>query len=105
MNGGVGTPNRAFTFNTNVGYGATAIFAEAAAGHQFFVQATAGWKPTPGVRIEARRTHVRLTRARDGSRFSTANLPPLNPELQLSTAIFFPHLGQPFAADQVPLPG
>src|SRR2546426_11355520 len=102
-NGGVGTPNRAFTFNTNVGYGATAIFAEAAAGHQFFVQATADWKPTPGVRIEARWTHVRLTRARDGSRFSTANIPRLKLEYQLSRAIFFRYVGQYFAQDQVAL--
>jgi len=103
MNGGVGTPNRAFTFNTNFGYGATAIFAEAAAGRQFFIQATAGWKPTPGVRIEARWTHVRLTRARDGSRFSTANIPRLKLEYQLSRAIFFRYVGQYFAQDQVAL--
>src|SRR5205809_2448715 len=103
MNGGVGTPNRAFTFNTNFGYGATAIFAEAAAGRQFFIQATAGWKPTPGVRIEARWTHVRLTRARDGSRFSTANIRRLKLEYQLSRAIFFRYVGQHFAQDQVAL--
>src|SRR5213078_970311 len=103
MNGGVGTPNRAFTFNTNFGYGATAIFAEAAAGRQVVVQGTAGWKPTPAVRIEGRWAHVRLTRARDGSRFSTANIPRLKLEYQLSRAVFFRYVGQYVAQDQVAL--
>jgi len=103
MNAGVGTPNRAVTFSANVGYGATAIFAEAAPGRQVVVQATAGWKPTPAVRIEARWAHVRLTRARDGSRFSTANIPRLKLEYQLSRAVFFRYVGQYFAQDQVAL--
>ena len=103
VNGGVGTPNRAFTFAANVGYGATAIFAEAAAGRQLVVQATAGWKPTPAVRIEGRWAHVRLTRARDGSRFSTANIPRLKLEYQLSRAVFFRYVGQYVAQDQVAL--
>ena len=103
VNAGVGTPNRAFTFNANVGYGATAIFAEAAAGRRVVVQATAGWKPTPAVRIEARWAHVRLTRARGGSRFSTANIPRLKLEYQLSRAVFFRYVGQYFAQDQVAL--
>jgi len=103
VNGGVGTPNRAFTFTGNVGYGATAIFAEAAAGRQLVVQATAGWKPTPAVRIEGRWAHVRLTRARDGSRFSTANIPRLKLEYQLSRAVFFRYVGQYVAQDQVAL--
>ena len=103
VNGGVGTPNRAFTFTANVGYGATAIFAEAAAGRQLVVQATAGWKPTPAVRIEGRWAHVRLTRGRDGSRFSTANIPRLKLEYQLSRAVFFRYVGQYVAQDQVAL--
>ncbi len=103
VNGGVGTPNRAFTFTANVGYGATAIFAEAAPGRQVVVQGTAGWKPTPAVRIEGRWAHVRLTRARDGSRFSTANIPRLKLEYQLSRAVFFRYVGQYVAQDQVAL--
>ena len=103
VTGGVGTPNRAFTLNANLGYGATAIFLEAAEGRQFFIQTTAGWKPTPAVRIEGRWTHARLTRARDGTRFSTANIPRLKLEYQLSRAIFFRYVGQYFAQDQVAL--
>src|SRR2546427_6239625 len=60
---------------------------------QVVVQVTAGWKPTPAVRIEARWVHVRLTRARDGSRFSTANIPRLKLEYQLSRAVFFRYVG------------
>ena len=76
---------------------------EAAEGRQFFIQTTAGWKPTPAVRIEGRWTHARLTRARDGTRFSTANIPRLKLEYQLSRAIFFRYVGQYFAQDQVAL--
>src|SRR5437588_6928344 len=53
---------RAFTLTANLSYGATAIFAEAAAGRQFVVQATAAWKPSPAVHLEARWAHVRLDR-------------------------------------------
>ncbi|HEU5262984.1 MAG TPA: DUF5916 domain-containing protein [Gemmatimonadales bacterium] len=97
------TPNRSLTLSTTLGYGATALFAEAAKGRQLSVQATATWKPTPGARVEARWVHVRLARARDGSRFSTANIPRLKLEYQLSRATFFRYVGQYFAQDQVAL--
>ncbi len=102
-NAGMSTPQRAFTLTANLSYGATAIFAEAAAGRQFVVQATAAWKPSPAVHLEARWAHVRLTRARDGSRFSTANIPRVKLEYQLSRAVFFRYVGQYFAQDQVAL--
>ena len=102
-NVGVNTPNRALTLSANVGYGATAIFAEAARGHQVFVAVTTAWKPTAAARLEARWTHLRLTRTRDGSRFSTANIPRLKLEYQVSRAIFFRYVGQYFAEDQVAL--
>jgi hypothetical protein len=47
--------------------------------------------------------HQRLTRARDGSRFSTANIPRLKLEYQLTRAIFFRYVGQYFAQDQLAL--
>jgi hypothetical protein len=103
VSGGVGTPNRAFTFTASAGYGATAIFAEAAAGRQVSLQATAGWKPTAGVRLEASWIHLRLVRARDASRFSTANIPRLKLEYQFSRAIFFRYVGQYSAQDRVGL--
>src|SRR5207247_96342 len=73
------------------------------AGRQVVVQGTAGSKPTPAVRIAGRWAHVRLTRARDGSRFSTANIPRLKLEYQLSRAVFFRYVGQYVAQDQVAL--
>ncbi len=45
--------------------------------------------------------HQRLTRAGDGSRFLTANIPRLKLEYQLSRAIFVRYIGQYFAEDQV----
>jgi hypothetical protein len=47
--------------------------------------------------------HERLTRARDGSRFSTANIPRLKLEYQVTRAIFLRYVGQYFAQDQVAL--
>ena len=49
------------------------------------------------MRSEALWTHQRITRARDGSRFSTANIPRLKLEYQLNRAIFFRYVGQYFA--------
>ena len=100
---GGSTPNRALTASANVRYGATALFPEAAEGRQFGVVTTAAWRPTPSLRVEARWVHERFTRARDGSRFSTANIPRLKVEYQLSRAIFFRYVGQYFAQDQAAL--
>ena len=100
---GGSTPNRALAASATVVYGAAALFPEAAEGRQFSVVTTAAWRPTPSVRIEARWVHERFTRARDGSRFSTANIPRLKLEYQLSRAIFFRYVGQYFAQDQAAL--
>ena len=97
---GGGTPSRALTLGANAGYSAAPIFAEAAAGRLWSAAATATWRPTASVRIEARWVHQRLARARDGSRFSTANIPRLKLEYQLTRAIFFRYIGQYFAQDR-----
>ncbi|HMA42701.1 MAG TPA: DUF5916 domain-containing protein [Gemmatimonadales bacterium] len=99
LNGNVGvtTPNRPLTLALNVGYGAAPVFAEAAEGRELDAQATLAWRPTQSARIEGLWTHQRITRARDGSRFSTANIPRLKLEYQLSRAIFFRYVGQYFA--------
>src|SRR2546422_9040125 len=60
-------------------------------------------RPTPALRLEARWVHQRLTRARGGSRFSTANIPRLKLEYQLSRAIFIRYVGQYVAQDQAAL--
>jgi hypothetical protein len=100
---GFNTPNRALTLSANIGAGQGAIFAEAAEGRgrSAFVGLT--WKPTPALRIDGQWVHQRITRARDGSRFSTANIPRLKVEYQLTRAIFFRYVGQYVAQDQAAL--
>jgi hypothetical protein len=88
------TPNRALSATASLGYGEAVIFDEAAAGRQFNLSATASWKPTPSLRTEARWTHARMTRAQDGSWYSTANIPRLKIEYQLSRSIFVRYVGQ-----------
>ena len=94
---GVTTPNRAVTAGGSAGYGGAPIFAEAAEGRELDAQALVTWHPTQSIRIEALWTHQRITRARDGSRFSTANIPRLKLEYQLTRAIFLRYVGQYFA--------
>ena len=99
----VNTPNRAVSGSVVVGYSAAAIFPEASEGRQVAVTTVAALRPTSALRLEARWVHQRLTRARDGSRFLTANIPRLKLEYQLTRAIFVRYIGQYFAEDQVAL--
>src|SRR5213083_1612253 len=96
---GFNTPNRTLTLSADVGTGAGVIFAEAAEarGRSAFVTVT--WKPTQALRIDGRWVHQRITRARDGSWFSTANIPRLKIEYQLTRDIFFRYVGQYFAQE------
>jgi hypothetical protein len=94
---GVTTPNRALSASVNAGYGTTPIFAEAARGREFDAHASLTWRPTQSVRLEALWTHQRISRARDGSRFSTATIPRVKLEYQLSRAVFLRYVGQYFA--------
>src|SRR5207249_11990632 len=82
---------------------AQSIFPEASEGRQVALTTVAALRPTPALRVEARWVHQRLTRARDGSRFSTANIPRLKLEYQLTRAIFVRYIGQYFAEDQAAL--
>ena len=97
------TPSRTVTVNAAVGVAATAIFPEASEGRQTAFTLITALRPTPALRVEARWVHERITRARDGSRFSTANIPRLKLEYQLSRAIFVRYVGQYFAQDQAAL--
>src|SRR5438477_4943 len=99
----VNTPNRAVSGSMVVGYSAQSIFPEASEGRQVALTTVAALRPTPALRLEARWVHQRLTRARDGSRFSTANIPRLKLEYQLTRAIFVRYIGQYFAEDQTAL--
>ena len=96
-------PNRAVSGSVVLGYSAVAIFPEASEGRQVALTTVAALRPTPALRLEARWVHQRLTRARDHSRFSTANIPRLKLEYQLTRAIFVRYIGQYFAEDQAAL--
>ncbi|HET7250815.1 MAG TPA: DUF5916 domain-containing protein [Gemmatimonadales bacterium] len=93
----ISTPNRAVAGSVSAGYGAVPIFAEAAKGLELDAEATITWRPTQSLRVDALWTHQRITRSRDGSAFSTANIPRLKLEYQLTRAIFFRYVGQYFA--------
>ncbi len=102
-NVGLNTPNRALTLSANLGAGQGAIFAEAAEGRGMNAFVGLTWKPTSALRIDGQWVHARITRARDGSRFSTADIPRLKIEYQLTRAIFFRYIGQYIAQDQAAL--
>ncbi len=103
-NVGVNTPNRALAASASVGYAGAPIFAEAAEGRQLDLFLGVTWKPTASVRVDARWQHRRMTRAAGGGgRFSTANIPRLKLEYQLSRAVFFRYVGQYFAEEPVAL--
>jgi hypothetical protein len=96
----VTTPSRPLTANVSLSYGAAPIFAEAAEGRQFSLETEINWRPTPALRLNALWTHTILDRARDGSRFATADIPRLKLEYQLSRSIFLRYVGQYFAQEQ-----
>ena len=97
---GFNTPNRAFTFSANIGAGKGVIFSEAAEsrGVNTFLGIT--WKPTAALRVDGQWVRQRLNRAQDGSWFSTANIPRLKIEYQLTRDIFFRYVGQ-YTAQEV----
>jgi hypothetical protein len=99
-NVGFNTPNRAFTLSANVGVGKGVIFSEAAESRGLNTFLGLTWKPTSALRIDGRWVHQHLTRAADGSWFSTANIPRLKIDYQLTRAIFFRYVGQYFAQER-----
>ena len=88
------TPNRALKADISIGYVSTPLFAEASEGRALNVLFEVAWKPTSALRVEGQWPHQRLTRAQDGSWFSTANVPRLKVEYQLTRDIFFRYVGQ-----------
>lgn len=91
---GINTPNRALTASVNVGAGQGVIFAEAAESRGLNAFLGITWKPTSALRVDGQWVHQRLSRAEDGSWFSTANIPRLKIEYQLRRDIFFRYVGQ-----------
>ncbi|MGI9076232.1 MAG: DUF5916 domain-containing protein [Gemmatimonadaceae bacterium] len=100
---GVSTPNRTLTLSADAEYGATVIFAEAAEGRERAASLASFWRPTASLRIEGSFVHQRISRARDGSRFSTANIPRIKTEYQLTRTIFLRYVGQYISQDRTAL--
>src|SRR2546425_1042635 len=73
------------------------IFAEASEGRALNLFLALAFKPTSSLRFEGQWPHQVITRASDGSWFSTANIPRLKVEYQLTRDIFFRYVGQYFA--------
>ena len=100
---GASTPNRALTLSLDVGYGDAVIFAEAARGRARTATLASSWHPNASLRVETSVVHQRLARGRDKSRFSTATIPRIKTEYQLSRAIFLRYIGQYLAEDRTAL--
>jgi hypothetical protein len=79
------------TLDVSITYtgGEAAIFAEGSEGRNLRLDATVGYRPTPGIRVEALAAFSRLTRAHDGSEFSRTVIPRLKLEYQPARALFF----------------
>jgi hypothetical protein len=91
------TPNRAVKADVSIGYNSEPIFSEASEGRALNVFLNLEWKPTSALRVAGQWPHQRISRAQDGSWFSTANVPRVKMEYQLTRDIFFRYVGQYFA--------
>ena len=95
--GALSTPNRAVKADISLGYASGPIFAEASEGRALNLFLNLEWKPTSALRVAGQWPHQRINRAQNGSWFSTANIPRLKVEYQLTRDIFFRYVGQYFA--------
>ena len=93
----VSTPNRTLKMDLSLGRVSGPIFAEASEGRALNLFLALAFKPTSSLRFEGQWPHQVITRAADGSWFSTANIPRLKVEYQLTRDIFFRYVGQYFA--------
>jgi len=93
----VSTPNRTLKMDLSLGRVSGPIFAEASEGRALNLFVALAFKPTSSLRFEGQWPHQVITRAADGSWFSTANIPRLKVEYQLTRDIFFRYVGQYFA--------
>jgi hypothetical protein len=86
----VGLPTRrTFDASITLTTGAVPIFAEGSEGRTTRLDASVGYRPTTGIRIEGLAAVSRLTRAHDGSEFSRTVIPRLKLEYQPHRSLFF----------------
>ena len=91
---GLTTPTwRQFTGTVSASYGAVANFDEAARGTGRSLSAAVDLRPTPAVRLSAQYSRLTLYR-RDGSWYSSEDIPRLKLEYQATRSIFFRVVGQ-----------
>lgn len=91
---GASTPQRAFAASANVSIGKAAAFFEPAPARAASASASFDWRPTEKLRINAQYSYLALNRVRDGTRLSTAHIPRLKVEYQITRPIFFRFVGQ-----------
>ncbi len=98
---GVQTPEfRRFAANANVEIGKDVAFFEPAPANALKLNATITWRPTDQLRTEFRYQYARLNRERDGTRYSTASIPRVKVEYQISRPIFVRLVGQYVAQER-----
>ncbi len=92
---GVNTPQfPRFAASINANLGHEIAFFEPSRVQHFGLNGFLFWRPTERIRAEAGYAHLVLTRERDNSRFSTANIPRLKLEYQLARPLFVRFVGQ-----------
>jgi len=94
---------RRFTASASVSAGRTAIFPEAAPGRLVAVTGSVDWRPAGQVRVSGQWARRAIDRSRDGSRFSTEDIPRVKVEYQATRAIFVRFVGQYVARRQAAL--
>ncbi len=95
VSAGVQTPEfRRFAANASVEIGKDVAFFEPAPANALKLNATVTWRPTDQLRTEFRYQYARLNRERDGTRYSTASIPRIKLEYQISRPIFVRVVGQ-----------
>ena len=83
--------------------GGTAIFPEAAAGHERRWTVTAGVRPTSSIRVDLSAVRSTIFRDRDDSEFARTTLPRLKLEYQPRRSLFFRVIGEYRAERQAAL--
>lgn len=89
-----------FAASGSVGYGRTAAFFEPASANAFQWSASLDWRPNDQLRVSGQYQYTAYDRVRDGTRLSTARIPRLKLEYQISAPVFVRFVGQYDAESQ-----
>jgi hypothetical protein len=98
---GVSTPQfPAFAASVNLDFGKDIAYYEPSRAGALGFNGTVTVRPTEQLRVEARYAYARLNRDRDGTRLSTAHIPRLKLEYQVSRPFFIRVVGQYTSQEQ-----